>query len=178
MSIIDKTKALRDEAWQDVVASAAYRAFKGLDAAVKAMTGEESVLLGVNGPAGPRFNNLSNKNKPAATRITQGDVAARVLKANGQPLPIGRWLEKSVAGGINIKGDDPLPNFRSTVSRDKRFHSIKRNNMYFWWFTDIDLPESWKEATDPSLPGFSAASDSDSQEGGDGHAANNTNLAS
>lgn len=174
MNIIDKTKALRNEAWQAVLASPAYRAFKGLDDAVKAMTGEETVVLAVSGLPTPQFPNHRAKSKPLSARLTQGDVAARVLKTNGEPLPIGRWLEKSIADGINIKGDDPLSNFRSTVSRDKRFYAIKRNNMYFWWFNDVDLPEGWKAATDPDLPGLSVAADSNDQEGGDGHAANNT----
>ena len=111
---------------------------------------------------------------PAAKRVTQGDVAFSVLVRNKEPLPIGRWLEKCINAGIGIGGDDPLPNFRSTASRDKRFYSFVRNNMYFWWLTGVELPESWKEATDPNLPGLSVASDSNDQEGGDGHAANNT----
>lgn len=178
MSIIDKTKALRSEAWDAVLASAAYKAFKGLDDAVKAMSGEDA-----SSPPFKNYLTVAVARNPAARklltkRITQGDVAERVLRNYGEPLPIGRWLEKCIEAGIGVKGEDPLANFRSTASRDKRFYPLTRNNMYFWWLDGVELPEGWKEAADPDLPGLSAASDSDNQEGGDGHAANNTNLAS
>ena len=140
MDIINKTKLLRDEAWQAVLASADYRAYKSLDDALKTMTGEESMVLRLDGLPSPRNVNAGVVKNKLSARITQGDVAARVLKGHGKPLPIGRWLEKSVADGINIKGEDPLANFRSTVSRDKRFYALVRNSMYFWWFTDVGLP--------------------------------------
>lgn len=178
MDITDKTKALRSEAWQAVLATPAYRAFKGLDDAVKAMTGEAFEPK-------PHFNGLGDAlgghgaaRIRVSKRITQADIAERVLKACGEPLPIGRWLEKCIKDGIGVKGDDPLPNFRSTASRDKRFYNFTRNNMYFWWLKGVELPEGWKAAMDPDLPGLSVAADSNNQEGGDGHAANNTNLAS
>ena len=174
MDFIEKTKALRDEAWQAVLETSAYTAFKSLDDAVQKMTGKTSVVLVVNDlptPARPPKNILQTLQ---GKRITQADVAERVLRRNGEPLPIGRWLEASVKDGINIKGPDPLPNFRSTVSRDKRFYNFTRNNMYFWWLDGVELPESWKEAAEPNLLDQSAASDSSNQEGGDDHAANVT----
>lgn len=175
MDIIDKTKALRAEAWQAVVARPEYKAFKGLDDAVRAMTGDADVTVGTGVT---QFKPRPVKASPKApvARVTQADVAATVLRLHGEPLSVGRWLEQSIERGIVIKGDDPLPNFRSMVSRNPRFHNFVRNNMYFWWFSDVELPEGWKEAVDPDLPGLSTASDSNDQEGGDGHAANNTNL--
>lgn len=174
MSMTDKTIALRSEAWQAVLATPAYRAFKGFDDAVKALTGEAVEPL-------PKFNALGAAlatNGAArirvSKRITQADVAERVLRKAGEPLPIGRWLEKCVEDGIGIKGEDPLANFRSTASRNARFYNFTRNNMYFWWLAGVELPEGWKEATDPDLPGLSVTADSNNQEGGDGHAANNT----
>lgn len=177
MDIIDKTKALRAEAWQAVVARSEYKAFKGLDDAVRAMTGDSDATVGM---VVTRDRPRPVKAQPRApvARVTQADVAAMVLRRHGEPLPVGRWLEQSIEQGIDIKGDDPLPNFRSMVSRNPRFRNFVRNNMYFWWFSDADLPESWKEATDPDLPGLSAASDSYNQEGGDSHAATIAELTS
>ena len=176
MDIIDKTKALRAEAWQALAAIPEYRAYKGLDDAVRAMTGEQPAAANTSIALPLVVKHRPVKSLPVK-RVTQADVAARVLKQHGEPLPIGRWLEKSLEQGIGIKGEDPLPNFRSMVSRNPRFRNFVQNNMYFWWLDGVELPGSWKEATDPSLPGLSAASDSIDQGGGGGHAANNTNLA-
>ncbi len=78
-----------------------------------------------------------------------------------------------------IGGNDPVNNFRSTVSKDKRFQPYKRNNMHFWWLTGEQLPSSWIEAAGPDLLAEPAASTvRSSQEGGGGHEADNTILAS
>lgn len=172
MDITEKTKALRAEAWQALLATPAYRAFKGLDDAVKAMTGES--IAPIDLVAIDKLRVVAARNRIVKTmtgiRITQGDVAARVLKRNGEPLPIGRWLEKCVEDGVNIKGDDPLPNFRSTVSRDKRFYAMTRNNMYFWWLTGEPLPSGWNDPADPDLLDESAGSSvHSSRKGGEGH---------
>ena len=92
------------------------------------------------------------------------------VKLAGEPLPVGRWLEKCITDGINIKGDDPLPNFRSTVSRDKRFYNFVRNGMYFWWLTNVELPEKWKKAEGLDLLDQPSAFSVSNQEGGDGRA--------
>jgi hypothetical protein len=159
MDIIEKTKHLRDEAWQAVITTPAYKAYKSLDDAVNAMAGSQSQVV-ITAPSKPRFR---------TRRITNGDVAERVLRRSGEPLPIGRWLEAALQDGASVKGDDPLANFRSTVSRDQRFYSLMRNNMYFWWLKSVDLPEGFMpepEETSDLLGSGSSAS----EKGGDGHA--------
>lgn len=184
MSALEKTMALRAELWNDVLKTDAYRAFTALDSAVIAMGGPKAnqALFAMPVVAvAAAFGNPARAHSPQkrkTKRITQSQIAERVLKQAGEPLPVGRWLEKCIADAINIKGDDPLPNFRSTVSRDKRFYNFVRNGMYFWWLEGVELPEKWKMAEGLDLLDQPSAVSFSSQEGGDGHAADNTYLTS
>jgi hypothetical protein len=167
MDILSKTKALRDEAWQAVESSAAYKAFKGLDDAVKAMSGE-SVDTAPQVARAPRKRSANG-----TKRVSQADVAEKVLHEVGEPLPVGRWLEACVNKGLIIGGSDPLGNFRSMASRDDRFYNFTRNNMYFWWLTGVDLPEAFMPEPEDNSDLWGSGNNT-SQKGGDGHAANNT----
>lgn len=170
---IDSTKAVRDAAWRDVQKSPAYLAFKALDDAVAAMGGERIVasVRAIEDRPRASFRTFANivPNMPV-TRPSQGGGAEAALRAKGEPLPIGRLLEAAIEHGAIIGGDKPLANFRSTVSKDPRFYSLMRNNMYFWWLRDVPLPPKWNEATDPDLlDGSVASSVHSNKEGGDGH---------
>ena len=110
--------------------------------------------------------------KTGNRRISHATAALQALRDEGEPLPIGRLMEKAIANGAEIGGNNPIGNFRSTLSKDPRFRSISRNNMYFWWFVATPVPRNWNEAPDLPLDNGSDASVSHaSQEGGDGHAA-------
>ena len=172
MSMLLKIVALRDEAWINVESSENYKAWKGLNDAVLALnvTAVASEAL-ASGRVEAVVTEISKpKIKRKMRRVTQSDVAESVLKSEGEPLPVGRWLEKSIARGINIKGDDPLPNFRSTVSREKRFYNFVRNGMYFWWLEGVELPENWKMAEGRDLLDQPSAVSFSSQEGGEANA--------
>lgn len=105
-------------------------------------------------------------------KVPQGDAAEAALRELG-PLPVGRLLEGAEERGAVFKAEKPIPSFRSMLSKDDRFHSFTRNNMYFWWLNGVDLPEGFLPEPDDinDLLGSGANSN---QKGGDGHAANNT----
>lgn len=167
-----KLQALRDEAWQAVLNSLEYREFQILDNVVKqlptrqpmvdmmATTREQAFALEVK---------TSAPTKPVR-RVTQVDVAASVLHRSGEPLNINDWLAKCVSAGIDIKGDDPLPNFRSTVSRSDRFYNFTHDRVFYWWLKNKELPEKWKKATEPDLLSRPAAFVPTSREGGEADA--------
>jgi hypothetical protein len=167
-----KLQALRDDAWQAVLSSVEYREFKVLDDVVKQM-GE--VVVGQAKIATSREVSLQLSGTATAAskpvkRVTQIDVAKSVLRRHGEPLTINEWLSKSLAQGIGIKGSQPLPNFRSTVSRSDLFYNFTLDRIFYWWLTGVDLPEKWKKATEPDLLSQSAAFVHDSQEGGEADA--------
>lgn len=175
-SFIDKTTELRDGAWREVQTSSSFLAFKALDDAVAAMGGKRLIANAAPREDGPRPSvgtfERSNRNRTVSRRISQSDAAEAALKARGNPLPVGRLLEAALEKGATIGGENPLANFRSTLSKDPRFYSFKRNNMYFWWVNTVSLPEDWREAPDPDLlTGPDASFPDSNQEGGDGHAA-------
>jgi hypothetical protein len=176
--IKSETIALRDKAWDAVLVTQEYAFFKALDEAVSAIGGNS--LIGGLAASPQKFwlpKPAFNPSTLAAVgvisgvkRISQTDAAAAVLHDAGEPLPIGRLLERVISKGIVFKGNDPLPSFRSALSKDDKLHSVMRNGMYFWWFKDKPLPSGWDETAGPDLLGASAVSYvSNSEEGGGGH---------
>ena len=115
MSALEKTTALRTELWNDVLKTDAYRAFTALDNAVVAMGGDRAnrlilATLTVKPALGyANAQDVAAVKRRKVKRITQSQIAERVLKRAGEPLPVGRWLAACIADGINIKGGDPLP---------------------------------------------------------------------
>ena len=175
--ILQKTIALRAEVWRGLTNSPAFQSFKALDTAVAAMGGRR-ILADESAEPAKAIQPARYDSPRLRRRSSQGDAAEAALRDAGAPMTIRTLLEFVTAKGVTIRGEDPLANFRSSLSRDARFKSIMRQGLYFWWLADVELPEGWKEAVDPDLPGLSTASDSNNQGGGEGHAANNTNLAS
>lgn len=173
MSMLEKVKALRADALQEAMASPTFDMVRALDAAVVAAGGESLI-------AKPQARQIFAV--PAATvavayanngkKVPQGDAASMALHESG-PLPIGRLLEAAKQKGAVFRGEDPLPSFRSMLSKDKRFESINRNNMYFWWLNGVDLPEGFLPEPDESSDLLGSGANTN-QKGGDRYAANNT----
>lgn len=172
--LVERASALRQEAWEAVKASSQYAQFKALDDAVAAMGGQS--LLRKAADSEPSTMTATRRVMGVAQvaeikKPSQGDAAATALRRGGMPLPIGRLMEAALEAGAEIGGNDPLANFRSSLSKDARFQSFRRNNMYFWWFAGEPLPLAFQSETEPD--DFSdllgSASSSSSEKGGDGH---------
>lgn len=170
---LDKTRELRDAAWEALMSSSDFLAFKALDDTVVRLGGAPrdtsedrtigSMLKGVVNAAAQR---ASEGRKPS-----QADAAELGLRQANEPLPIGRFYQAAVEKGAGIGGADPIANFRSTVSRDERFVPLRRGNMHFWWLAGEPLPPTWNEPADSDLLNQPAGSSvSSNQEGGEGYA--------
>lgn len=176
-TVLQKTIALRAEVWRELVNSSLFQSFKALDEAVSAMGGKRVLLAESVAQSDSQRSSAGNEMPAPRRRASQGDAAEAVLREAKEPMTIRPLLDAVTARGVEVRGEDPLANFRSTLSRDDRFKSIMRNGGYYWWFADADMPESWKEAETDDFAGLLVSAPiSTSQEGGDGHAANNANL--
>lgn len=180
--LLERTAALRDEALEAVKASKPYAVFKALDEATVLAGGVSSLAnpAPASRAARSRKRKATAPNRAAgdASRVPHGDAADEALSESGEPLHIVALMEAAKAKGAKIGGDNPVNNFRSTLSKDDRFRSVQHNNAFFWWYKDRPLPQNWSEATDPDLLAESAASSFNSnQRGGDGHDPATTTLA-
>lgn len=177
MSMLDKIEKLRDEAWQEAMASPLFATVRALDDAVAAAGG--SRLFNVKALDAPQplyastkileIKNVFDPGKASGQRLSQGDAAEKALRRAG-PLPVGRLMEAAAELGAQIGGEKPLVSFRSTLSKDNRFYSVKRNGMFFWWLTGIDFPEGWMGPSESYDLPLDPDPDSN-QKGGDRHAA-------
>ena len=178
MDLLEGAKALRQTAWLELTKCGPFASFKAMDDAVAAMGGErligESPLFGAKGtaelmlPTRKRTLHFVPKNS-TVKRSTQGDAAEKILREGNRPLNIHKLLASVIDEGVEINGTDKLSNFRSNISRDKRFRSIMSNGGYFWWITSSPVPRGWDETAGQDLWSEPAVS-SESKEGGDGHA--------
>lgn len=172
MTMLDRIVKLRAEALGDAMKSPAFATVRALDDAVVAAGGKRLIdgigaenVIAAAAAVKPRPLKAYGGRAP---KVPQGDAAEAALKANG-PLPVGVLLEKAVEKGAKVGGDKPLVSFRSMLSKDDRFYSLQRNNMYFWWLSDTDLPEGFlPEPEDSDLWGSGSTTN---EEGGDAHAA-------
>lgn len=96
---------------------------------------------------------------------SQADAAEIALTLRGQPLNLVRLFEAAQELGAEIGGSDPLATFRSSLSKDSRFTSLRTNAGYFWWLSGRPAPRKWSEALGISS---NDASDPSNREGG-GH---------
>jgi hypothetical protein len=176
MTMLEKVTRLRADALEEAMASPAFAMVRALDAAVVAAGGEsliperrlEPLLAEATAKVAIAYD--------SGKKVPQGDAAYAALSKSG-PLPIGRLLEKAKDHGAVFTGEKPLPSFRSMLSKDDRFYSLQRNNTFLWWLNGVDLPERFKPEPN-DINDFLGSGTNTNQEGGDGHAANNTNLAS
>ncbi|MBU0556555.1 MAG: hypothetical protein KKD64_10385 [Alphaproteobacteria bacterium] len=184
MDYIATAMSMRAEAWAELVQSPAFRAFRAADNMVIELGGESIMPQLGKTPKPVDATHTTDKpitrRKPRAAdgspRMTQVEAASNALKQLG-PMGIAMLTEMAKEQGAAIGGNDPVANFRSALSKDKKFYSFRHEGEYLWWLTDVPLPEGWSEAADDLLRN-AASPDNTRQEGGDGHAANNTILAS
>jgi hypothetical protein len=169
-TLLEKATALRSEAMAAWMTSPDFAAFKASDEFVVALGGQSAMPAGLlaapnpNGNASPRIQEIgANAARrleihAAMKRITQADAAALALREAGEPIGVGTFMLAAIKKGAEMKGERPLANFRSAVSKDDRFESIMRNGKYYWWFKGEPLPPGWNETADPDLLDESAAS--------------------
>lgn len=179
-SMLDRTEALRQEAYEDLQGSEQFRAFKALDDAVAAMGGKRqlavlgdiSIALISSKAPGAEPKTRQRKRR----RVSQGDAAEIVLNEKARPMTSAELLAVVPEKGVTVGGKDAQMNFGSTLSRDPRFYSYRRDGLYYWWLKAKPLPARTNEAPDLALHAGSGASPSKSnQEGGEGHAATSLN---
>jgi hypothetical protein len=179
-SMLNRTEALRQEAFEALRASDKFRAFKALDDAVVAMGGKRQ--LAESAPADLTTSNgavIEVKPLPPVNRqrqrkrLSQGDGAEMALKQVGVPVASPDLIELVDKMGIEVSsGPNRLANFGSILSRDSRFYSVRHEGVYYWWLKGVEVPPFENEA--PGLlgedqPGTSSVSSN--QEGGDANAA-------
>ncbi len=170
-SYIDKAKDLREDAWREVQTSPSFLAFKALDDAVAAMGGQRMIAPREDAPRPSVGTFAQAKRGRAMKKFSQSDAAEVALREKGEPLPVGRLMEAAMEKGATIGGEKPLANFRSALSKDERFYSLMRNNLYFWWLVGVELPDNWKEAPDLlTKEGSDVSIVGNNQEGGEAHA--------
>ena len=163
-SIADKTRVLRDEAWQGVMESEAFLAFKALDDAFVRMGGTSRIA---DDPS-PFASFATQAFKIAVRRMAENrklshaEAALIALRNAKVPLATQNLLDGAKEAGAEIGGTDPVNNFRSTISKDDRKYSLKKNGTSFWWLKGEALPPEWNEATGPSLLDEPVASTSNS----------------
>jgi len=147
---LERARELRAEAWDAVQGSADFIAFKKFDDLVIEMGGataipEVNVASSWKSTA-KRAVHAAARRVSEVKRLSQGDAAELALSEARHPLGIGKLLKASVNLGAEIRGADPLANFRSAVSKDARFFTIKRDGYHFWWVKNAPVPADW-EAT-------------------------------
>lgn len=141
-SFLAKARELRAIAWDAVTVSEEFRAFKAFDDAVVSLGGNPLYEIG----AGPirdqakRIVDAAAKRLADGKKLSQGDAAEVVLRMTGLPMNIAELMEAAVEKGAEVRGSDPLSNFRSTISKDDRFYSVKAGSHYYWWLKDKPLP--------------------------------------
>lgn len=170
-TILEKMGALRDEALDEMRFSAAFKAFIALDDAVVAMGGERLPITASLDSAVTAVSSIYSRmpRNPNGKRVSQGDAAAMVLEERGPTQGVD-LLDAIPDKGGNVGGDKPMINLTSTMSKDPRFASIRRDGNYFWWFANRPLPENWNTGAGLDLgeepaPVFAPSG----SEGGDGH---------
>lgn len=179
-SIIKNTAALRDRAWQTLIATREYIAFRALNDAVKAMGGESkaeyaATIAKLASPVRPamHYGGGPAVASPAnfTRKLSQADAAEQILRETGKPMTGANLLKALPAKGVQVGGEKPDVNFTSTLSRDERFYSLRENGTYFWWLVGLPVPPRSDETPDlPLENGSSASVSSSGQKGGEGNA--------
>ena len=135
-------KVLRNQIREKLCANADFRALVAL----------ENAIAEVEGPARTLANqlkvfNMQTSSEGSLTAVaaatlaaqrakpTHSEAAARVLEETGRPLPTPELMQRSIALGTSVGGNEPLMNFGSSISRDKRFESVRlADGTRAWWF--------------------------------------------
>jgi hypothetical protein len=145
---LERARELRAEAWDAVQASADFIAFKKFDDLVVGMGGATAIPeINVSSSwksTAKRAIDAAARRVSEAKKVSQGDAAELALIQARCPLGIGKLLKASISLGAEIRGADPLANFRSAVSKDARFFTIKRDGHHFWWVCNAPIPADWE----------------------------------
>ena len=72
--------------------------------------------------------------------VSQGDAAHLVLSERGEPVPVVELLDHVRAEGAVVEGKRPHINLSSTLSRDKRFRTVRYEGRPAWWLADRPFP--------------------------------------
>lgn len=173
--MIEKVKALREEVLEQLQNSDEFRAFTALDNAVIALGGK-ALLISPSLAQVTDAVHAANQKLPhipvlTGRRISHGDAAALVLEERGPTQGVDLLNAVPAKGGV-IGGEKPMINLTSSLSKDARFVSIRRNGSYFWWFADKPLPADWDTGAGLDLGEEPApVLSNSSQEGGEANAA-------
>lgn len=161
--VIDEMRKLRDQIHKRLLDNPDYRALAAMDAAIREVE-KAGAVVGHGDPNGYE--------PPKRKRLSQADAALVVLRDRGEPMKTRDLLREAQGVGAIIAGKDPGINFASSLSRDKRLHSINYNGEKHWWFSDREPPGgmSFEEAEGQSVEGQPSASNAD-QGGSDDAAA-------
>lgn len=143
-SISEKLTLLRDEALSELQQTKEFAAFIALDDAVSMIGGERLPIVASLDASVAAFSKIYDRIPSNLTgkRVSQGDATALVLEERG-PSQIVDLLNIIPDKGGFVGGEKPAINLTSTLSKDQRFVSIRKNGNYFWWFSGRDLPEGW-----------------------------------
>jgi hypothetical protein len=184
-NFLEEVIALRTDALRELRQSPAFDAFTALDNAAVSLGADRATLDGrafVANPIGAlmveRVRNRLDlqrdvlNGKPPKS-LSQGDAAEEVLRLVNTPLRLTDLLVGIEEKGVVVTGDR-IANFRSSLSRDTRFYSLKFDNQYLWWLNGVPLAQAWVEATGYDLVVSPAELSFHSSEGGDGDATTTT----
>ncbi|WP_147095023.1 hypothetical protein [Roseovarius sp. TE539] len=151
--VIDEMRKLRDEIHKRLLDVPDYRALAAMDEAIRTVE-QAGAVVGHGDPRGYE--------PPKRKRLSQADAAFAILADRGEPIQTRELLREAEGLGATISGKDPMVNFASSLSRDKRIRSINYNGEKHWWLTDRDPPGemSFDEAEDRTVEGAPSASPS------------------
>lgn len=156
---LEEVIALRAEALRELRQSPAFDAFTALDNAAVSLGAERAALdsrafegNSIGAILVERARNHAELRKEMLAGrppkpMSQGDAAESVLREANAPLRLAELLAGVEESGVVLGGVDKTANFRSNLSRDDRFYSLKFGDKYLWWLTGVELPKAWVEAT-------------------------------
>lgn len=161
-AILERLNGLRSEAYAALQATTAYRDFKVLDDAVAAMGGPRMITdeAATMQSVMRRVVETTAQRIVEGRKVSQSEAAEMALRQLRTPLTIVELMNAAAERGAEFKGDGALNSFRSMVSRDSRFATVRRGNQYFWWLRDEPLNPAWEAAgsteagtsTEPATP--------------------------
>jgi hypothetical protein len=152
-------KVLRCQIQQRLMENQDFKALLALDAAIAQVEGKTRIMA-----IGQQWRALTgagtdNALAPRTRPITQVEAAIQALEEAGRPLPTAELMERAKALGAEIGGADPVVNFGSSLSRDKRFVNIRFvTGGRAWWFAG----RKWNEQLNLSNPARAETETADS----------------
>jgi hypothetical protein len=164
-SFFEKVTALRDEAFAKVRALPEFVAYMALDEAVKTMRGValpqataasaivDALIARKRANVGAAF--AGGLAQPR--RLSQSDAAELALREANRPMATPELADAIVKMGATVGGNDPLINVASSLSRDKRFKSVRIDGKSMWHLVALPVEHTEDEAAELDLALESAA---------------------